>query len=122
MSIISKREKWINKKKRISFKIRKNLQHPRLIVFRSNKNIFLQLIDNSSNNVICSSSSIDKAIVKDVSKAKNKIDMSRIVAEDLANKLKSNKLNTIVFDRNGYRFHGRVKTVADTLRKNGISL
>ena len=122
MSIISKREKWINKKKRISFKIRKKLQHPRLIVFRSNKNIFLQLIDNTSNNVICSSSSIDKSIVKDVSKAKNKMDMSRIVAEDLANKLKSNKLDTIVFDRNGYRFHGRVKIVADTLRKNGISL
>jgi large subunit ribosomal protein L18 len=122
MSIISKREKWINKKKRISFKIRKKLRHPRLIVFRSNKNIFLQLIDNTSNNIICSSSSIDKSIVKDVSKAKNKMDMSRIVAEDLANKLKSNKLDTIVFDRNGYRFHGRVKTVADTLRKNGISL
>ena len=122
MSIISKREKWIKKKKRISFKIRKKLQHPRLIVFRSNKNIFLQLIDNTSNNIICSSSSIDKSIVKDVSKAKNKMDMSRIVAEDLANKLKSNKLDTIVFDRNGYRFHGRVKTVADTLRKNGISL
>ena len=122
MSVISKREKWISKKKRISFKIRKKLQHPRLVVFRSNKNIFLQLVDNISNNTICSSSSIDKNLVKNISKAKNKIDISKIVAEDLANKLKSSKVDTIVFDRNGYKFHGRVKTVADTLRKNGISL
>tara|TARA_B100001540_G_scaffold287292_1_gene281677 strand:- start:1449 stop:1817 length:369 start_codon:yes stop_codon:yes gene_type:complete len=122
MSVISKRKKWINKKKRISFKIRKRIQHPRLVVFRSNKNIFLQLVDNISNNTICSSSSIDKKIVKSISKAENKIDMSRIVAEDLVSKLKSNKLDTIVFDRNGYRYHGRVKAVADTLRKNGITL
>ena len=122
MSVISKREKWISKKKRISFKIRKKLQHPRLVVFRSNKNIFLQLVDNISNNTICSSSSIDKNLVKDISKAKNKTDISKIVAEDLANKLKSSKVDTIVFDRNGYKFHGRVKTIADTLRKNGISL
>ena len=96
--------------------------HPRLIVFRSNRNIFVQLINNQSNNTICSSSSLDKNLSKIISKDKNKIDISKIVAEDLANKLKSNKLDTIVFDRNGYRFHGRVKTIADTLRKNGISL
>tara|TARA_Y100001968_G_C19289044_1_gene683235 strand:- start:425 stop:793 length:369 start_codon:yes stop_codon:yes gene_type:complete len=122
MSVISKRKKWINKKKRISFKIRKRIQHPRLVVFRSNRNIFLQLVDNISNNTICSSSSIDKKLIKSISKAENKIDMSRIVAEDLVSKLKSNKLDTIVFDRNGYRYHGRVKAVADTLRKNGITL
>ena len=122
MSVISKRKKWINKKKRISFKIRKKLQYPRLVVFRSNKNIFLQLVDNISNNTICSSSSIDKNLVKNISKAKNKTDMSKIVAENLADKLKSSKVDTIVFDRNGYRFHGRVKIVADTLRKSGISL
>ena len=78
MTVISKREKWINKKKRISFKIRKKLQHPRLVVFRSNKNIFLQLVDNISNNTICSSSSIDKNLVKDISKAKNKTDMRSV--------------------------------------------
>ena len=122
MSVINKRKKWINKKKRISFKIRKKSQHPRLVVFRSNKNIFLQLVDNISNNTICSSSSIDKNLAKNISKAKNKIDMSKIVAEDLASKLKSSAVETIVFDRNGYRYHGRVKTIADTLRQNGISL
>ena len=122
MSVISKRKKWVNKKKRISFKIRKKLQYPRLVVFRSNKNIFLQLVDNITNNTICSASSIDKSLVKEISKAKNKLDMSKIVAENLASKLKSSGLETIVFDRNGYRFHGRVKAIADTLRQNKISL
>ena len=122
MAIISKKRKWINKKKRISFKIKQKLKHPRLVVFRSNKNIFSQIIDNNSNNTICSSSSLDKGLIKNISNAKNKIDMSKIVAEDLSKKLKTNKINTIVFDRNGYRFHGRVKAVAETLRKNGISL
>ena len=122
MSIISKREKWLNKKKRISYKIRKNIQYPRLLVYRSNRNIFVQLIDNKSSNIICSSSSLDKSITKDISKAKNKIDVSKIVAEDIADKLKANKVKTVVFDRNGYPYHGRVKTIAETLREKGISL
>ena len=79
MSVISKREKWINKKKRISFKIRKKLQRPRLIVFRSNKNIFLQLVDNISNNTMYSSSSIDKTLVKDISKAKNDLGYKPVI-------------------------------------------
>ena len=48
--------------------------------------------------------------------------MSKIVAEDLSQKLKTNKIEKIVFDRNGYRFHGRVKAIADTLKENGISV
>ena len=122
MSVITKRKSWINKKRRISFKIKKNLVYPRLIIFRSNKNIFTQLIDNESNNIICSSSSLDKSLSKDISKAKNKTDISSIVAKDLAVKLKTNKINSIVFDRSGYKYHGRVKAIAETLRENGISL
>ena len=48
--------------------------------------------------------------------------MSKIVAENLVNKLKSNKINKIVFDRNGYRYHGRIKLIADTLREHSISI
>ena len=79
-------------------------------------------MDDSQNKTVCSSSSIDKSLSKQISKSKNKMGMSKIVAEDLANKLKTNKIDRVVFDRNGYRYHGRVKLVADTLRENGISL
>jgi len=122
MSLISKRKKWENKKSRVSYKINNVLKVPKIIVFRSNKNISLQLIDNKSNSTICSCSSLDKEMSNLISKGKNKIDLSRIVAENMSKKIKSKKIDKVVFDRSGYRFHGRVKVVADTLRENGISI
>ena len=122
MSIITKRNQWKNKQSRISYKINKSLKYPKIIIFRSNKNISIQLIDNNTKSTICSSSSLDKSISKEISKSKNKIDMSNIVANDLSVKIKSKKIDKIVFDRSGYRFHGRVKAVADTLKENGIKI
>ena len=122
MTFLSKKIKWKNKKKRISYNIKEKSKYPRLIVFRSNKNIFIQLLDDLENKTICSSSSIDKSLSKEISKSKNKMDMSKIVAENFADKLKANNVNQVVFDRNGYRYHGRVKLIADTLREKGISI
>ena len=122
MTFLSKKTRWKNKKNRISYNIKQKSKAPRLIVFRSNKNIFVQLINDLENKTICSSSSIDKKLSKEISKSKNKMDMSRIVAADLADKLKSNNIDKVVFDRNGYRYHGRVKLIADTLRDKGVSV
>ena len=122
MSLITKRNQWKNKQSRISYKINKSLKYPKIIIFRSNKNISIQLIDNNTKSTICSSSSLDKSISKEILKSKNKIDMSNIVANDLSGKIKSKKIDKIVFDRSGYRFHGRVKAVADTLKENGIKI
>ena len=82
----------------------------------------MQILDNVTNNTICSSSSLDKIVSKEISKAKNKLNMSEIVATHLAKKLKKKKIKNIVFNRSGYQYHGRVKAVADTLRENGIIL
>ena len=122
MTFLSKKIKWKNKKKRISYNIKEKSKYPRLIVFRSNKNISIQLLDDLENKTICSSSSIDKSLSKEISKSKNKMDMSKIVAENFVDKLKANNVNQVVFDRNGYRYHGRVKLIADTLREKGISI
>ena len=122
MTVISKKEKWIKKRNRQSYKINMHSKHPVLIIFRSNRNISLQLIDNDSKNTICSSSSLDNLISKEISKADSKVDMSKIVANHLAKKLKEKKIENIVFNRSGYRYHGRVKVVAETLRENGIIL
>ena len=122
MTFLSKRDRWLNKKKRISHKIKEKSNFPRLIIFRSNKNIYAQLLDDKEKKTICSCSSVDKDLSKLISKKKNKMDMSKIVAENLVEKLKSNKINQIVFDRNGYRYHGRIKLIADTLREKGVSL
>tara|TARA_A100001011_G_scaffold299674_1_gene312854 strand:+ start:211 stop:579 length:369 start_codon:yes stop_codon:yes gene_type:complete len=122
MSVITKRNQWKNKQSRIAYKINKKLKCPKIIIFRSNKNISVQLIDNKTSSTICSSSSLDKSIAKEIAKSKNKIDISNIVANDLSKKLKTKKIDQVVFDRSGYRFHGRVKAIADTLRDNGIKI
>ena len=122
MSVITKRNQWKNKQNRISYKINQTLKYPKVVVFRSNKNISVQLIDNNTKLTICSSSSLDKSISKEILKSNNKIDMSNIVAKDLSSKIKSQKIDKVVFDRSGYRFHGRVKAVADTLKENGIKI
>ena len=122
MTFLNKRTRWVNKKKRISYKVKQKANFPRVIVFKSNKNIYVQLLDMDSSKTICSSSSIDNDLSKNIEKKKNKIDMSKIVAENLYEKMKKNNIKQVVFDRNGYRYHGRVKMVADTLREKGISL
>ena len=122
MTVISKNKKWEKKKKRLSYKLNMKAQHPSLVIYRSNRNICLQILDNVTNNTICSSSRLDKIISKEISKADNKVDMSRIVATHLVKKLKAQKIDNIVFNRSGYKYHGRIKAIADTLRKNGIIL
>ena len=122
MTVISKKEQWVRKKNRQSYKVRMKAQHPILIIFRSNRNISLQVLDNITNDTVCSSSSLDKIISKEISKAENKTDMSKVVAGQLAKNLKEKKIKNIVFNRSGYRYHGRIKAVAETLRENGIIL
>tara|TARA_B100001175_G_C19367426_1_gene570087 strand:+ start:253 stop:609 length:357 start_codon:yes stop_codon:yes gene_type:complete len=111
-------------KERKRYRIRGNLKKVsgqgrfRLSVSRSAKNISAQIIDDDKNITIISSSSNDKSI-KSLDK-KNKTDLSKIVAENLAKKAIEKKITKIYFDRGLYKYHGRVKTFAETLRKNGM--
>ena len=115
-----KRKAWLKKKKRTKRTLGVLGKHPRLIVFKSNKHIYSQLIDDNKNETILSSSTIQKDF--DVKKTKNKIDASKVVGTDLASKMKKNKISKVIFDRNGYLYHGRVKALADAIRENGINL
>ena len=90
----------------------------RLSISRSSKNISAQIIDDVKNITLLSSSSIEKD-VKAMSKV-NKTDISKIVAEKLAKKAVEKKITKIYFDRGVYKYHGRVKAFAETLRKNGM--
>ncbi len=111
-------------KERKKFRIRANLkkvssqERYRLSVSRSSKNISAQIIDDSKNITILSASSKDKSI-KTLDK-KNKIELSQVVAENLAKKAMEKKITKIYFDRGLYKYHGRVKIFAETLRKNGM--
>ena len=108
------------KKFRVGNKLKKvaNLERFRLSISRSAKNISAQIIDDTKNMTLLSASSIEKDI-KSGSKV-NKIELSKIVAEKLAKKANEKKITKIFFDRGVYKYHGRVKIFAETLRKNGM--
>ncbi|HBJ77261.1 MAG TPA: 50S ribosomal protein L18 [Porphyromonadaceae bacterium] len=111
MNKIQKREKI---KMRVRAKISGTAECPRLTVFRSNKQIYAQLIDDKSGKTLVSASSL---------KMENKAPKKEIAAEvgqALAQKAISANINNVVFDRNGYLFHGRVKELADGARKGGL--
>ena len=110
-----------DRRQRLRFRIRKTVsgtvQRPRLAVFRSNKEIYAQLIDDVSGKTITAASSRDKDI--DASKA-NKIEAAKLVGKAIAEKAVKAGVNTISFDRGGYLYHGRVKSLAEGAREGGL--
>ena len=90
---------------------------PRLCVFRSNSNISVQLIDDEKGTTIASASSLDKDL-----KITNEgnVEAAKLVGKSIAEKAKKAKIKTVVFDRGGYLYHGRVKALADAARENGL--
>ncbi|MDA9177593.1 50S ribosomal protein L18 [Candidatus Pelagibacter sp.] len=110
----------IRKRFRISNKVKKVAAKDRfrLCISRSSKNISAQIIDDIKNITLMSASSVEKDI-KSGSKV-NKTELSKIVAEKLAKKAQEKKITKIFFDRGVYKYHGRVKVFAETLRKNGM--
>ena len=108
------------KKFRIRNKIKKvsKIDRFRLSVSRSSKNISAQIIDDNKNITLLSASSSEKDIKSD--KKVSKTEISKIVAEKLAKKAQEKKISKIYFDRGVYKYHGRVKVFAETLRKNGM--
>jgi len=107
------------KKFRVRNKLKKNSRHDRfrLSISRSLKNISAQIIDDASSKTILSASSNEK----DMKSGKiNKTDLSKIVAEKLAKKAVEKNIKKIYFDRGQFKYHGRVKIFAETLRKNGM--
>ena len=107
------------KKFRVRNKLKKysSTTRYRLTVSRSSKNISAQIIDDFKKITLLSATSNQKSL-KDVKKTKSEV--STIVAENLAKKAKELKINKIYFDRGVYKYHGRVKILAEELRKNGL--
>ena len=110
----------MRKKYRVSNKLKKvaSKERFRLSISRSSKNIFAQIIDDSNNKTLVSASSIEKEIKS--GSIRNKTELSKIVAEKLAKKANEKKIIKIFFDRGVYKYHGRIKVFAETLRKSGL--
>ena len=112
---MNKIEKRFRRKKGIRKKIYGTVEKPRITVFRSNKHIYVQAIDDHNGTTIEYSSDFE-------AKVKKNIDGAAAVGENLAEKLIKKKIKEAVYDRNGYIYHGVVKALADGVRKGGIKL
>ncbi|MFH0755958.1 MAG: 50S ribosomal protein L18 [Bacteroidota bacterium] len=112
-----------NRRQRIKYRIRKRLsgsgERPRMTVFRSNKQIYVQLVDDLSGETLVSASSKEKEIA---SQKVNKTDQAKLVGKRIAEKAREKGIENAVFDRNGYLYHGRVKSLADAARESGLKL
>lgn len=113
-----------NLRLRSKIKIRKKIsgsqEKPRLTVYRSLNNIYAQLIDDSAGTTIVSASTLSKEIAEDLKNTKGKISKSKLVGLLVAKKASEKNISQVVFDRNGYRYHGRIKAVADGAREGGL--
>ena len=117
---LTKKINWLKKRNRVKNSLGVRGTYPRLVVYRSNVHIYAQLVDDNENNTLFSSSSNDKDLQVSVKKADSKIEASTLVGKMLGEKLKKDKIKNIVFDRNGYKYHGRVKALAEAVRESGI--
>lgn len=105
---------------RIRKKISGTEARPRLTVYRSNTNIYAQIIDDTNGHTLVAVSSLSKDVKESIKEIKGKIEVSKVVGAALAKKALEKNITTVVFDRNGYKYHGRVKAVADAAREAGL--
>jgi large subunit ribosomal protein L18 len=104
---------------RVRQKVNGNGDRPRLCVFRSLNHIYAQVIDDSRSHTLVAASSLDAEIQSDL-KGKSKTARAEVVGSLLAKRAKVKKISQVAFDRGGFRYHGRVKALADAARKGGL--
>lgn len=109
----------LKRKKRIRKKISGSKEQPRLSVFRSSKHIYAQVVDDTEGHTLVAASSMEKR-VKEQPKFENKVAMATFVGKLLGERAGEKGINRVVFDRNGFLYHGRVKAVSDGAREAGL--
>lgn len=113
----------LERRTRIRMRIRKKIngtaERPRLAVFRSNKQIYVQLIDDLKGVTLLSASSKEKEVAAKSAGVK-KTEQAKLVGQAIAAKCKEKGIESVVFDRAGYKYHGRVKSLADAAREGGL--
>jgi large subunit ribosomal protein L18 len=111
-----------DRRQRIKFRIRKRLsgtkERPRLSIFRSNSQIYAQLVDDLAGKTLANASSLYKTVGEQ--KVKGKIEVAKLVGKLIAERAKDLGIQEVVFDRSGYLYHGRVKAFADAAREAGL--
>ncbi|MAE06517.1 MAG: 50S ribosomal protein L18 [Nitrospinae bacterium] len=117
----TKRESWLGRKNRVRKKARGDQEKPRLAVYRSGKHIYAQIIDDIAGTTVTAASSREKEFLSSAgdSKGSDK-DGAGKVGTLLGERAKAKGVERVVFDRNGFLYHGRVKALADAVREEGV--
>ena len=112
-----------DRRQRIQYRIRKRIsgtsERPRMAVYRSNKQIYVQLIDDVAGITLASASSIDQSLAQAV-KGKPRIEVAKLVGKLAAERAIEKGVSQVAFDRGGYLYHGQVKSLADAAREGGL--
>lgn len=108
------------KRKRIRKKTFGTSERPRLVVYRSSRHIYAQLVDDGSQRTLTGVSTLSPDLRPEVEKATSKVERARLVGKAIAARAKKLKIEKVVFDRGGYKYHGRVKALADGAREGGL--
>jgi large subunit ribosomal protein L18 len=116
----TRRNRRIKIKKRIHKKMFGTTERPRLAVFRSLKGISAQLIDDSKQTCLITVSSYSKSLGPQIKKANSKTEVAGIIGKTIGEEAKKMKIDTVIFDRSGYIYHGRVKALAEGAREAGL--
>ncbi len=119
MGTKSRRDARKHRHRRVRAKLSGTSERPRLNVYRSLDNIYAQVIDDINGHTLVSASTVDKEVAEKV-KDMNKVDAATEVGKTVAERAKQVGITTIVFDRGGYRYHGRIKALAEGAREGGL--
>lgn len=115
----TKQQKLLTRKKRVRAKISGTPQRPRLNIYKSNTNIYAQIIDDVNNVTLVSANTLQDEVAGNLENKSN-IEASKLVGEAIAKRAVEKGIEEVVFDRNGYIYHGKVKALADAARENGL--
>ncbi|MCS7176026.1 MAG: 50S ribosomal protein L18 [Candidatus Kapabacteria bacterium] len=115
-----KQKRRLRRKLRVRKKVSGTSERPRLTVYRSLKHIYAQIIDDTRGHTLVSASTIDRQLRAEVSSVRPKVAQAQIVGRALAERALKAGIRTVVFDRNGYKYHGRIKALAEAARQAGL--
>ena len=120
ISIQDKRGAWLKRKKRVRKKIKGTPERPRLTVFKTARHMYAQIIDDSTGRVLVTASTISKDLKSKTKGISGNTKGAILVGETIGKEARKKRIKQVVFDRNGFLYHGRVKALADKARENGL--
>jgi large subunit ribosomal protein L18 len=115
-----KHDRWKKKKASIRQRVIGTPERPRFTIYRSAKHIYAQIIDDTNGKTLVSVSTISKDVRDQLKEVKKPMDVCKIIGKATAKQALEKKIQAVVYDRNGYLYHGRVKAVADGAREGGL--